>query len=115
MEVPVGADETSSGHPAKRRAVSSNADSAANRVKYEIREVLNSLSTDIKQLGEQLNSFRAGVAQHFAVMNARIENLESQVKVSDPAFPTRRGTSTTRDSVPDLTFVKNVYSVQFPT
>ncbi|KAL1475195.1 hypothetical protein MTO96_037475 [Rhipicephalus appendiculatus] len=39
-----------------------------------------SLSPDIKQLGEQLNSFRAGVAQHFAVMNARIENLESQIK-----------------------------------
>ncbi|XP_037520769.1 uncharacterized protein LOC119397415 [Rhipicephalus sanguineus] len=158
MEVPVGADETSSGHPAKRRAVSSNADSAANRAKSEIREVLNSLSTDIKQLGEQLSSFRAGVAQHFAAMNARIENLELQVKgvpeatsrpvvdgnapprvasanyphdtakgrslwqktsdfgfslVTDPAFPTRRGTSTTRDSVPDLTFVKNVDLVKW--
>ncbi|KAL1478776.1 hypothetical protein MTO96_052394 [Rhipicephalus appendiculatus] len=80
MEVPVGADETFSGHPAKRRAVSINADSAANGAKSEIREVLKSLRTDIKQLGEHLNSFRAGVAQHFTVMNAKIENLESQVR-----------------------------------
>ncbi|KAL1424105.1 hypothetical protein MTO96_003604 [Rhipicephalus appendiculatus] len=33
--------------------------------------------------------------------------------VSDPAFPTRRGTSTTRDSVTDLTFVKNVDLVKW--
>ncbi|KAH7937152.1 hypothetical protein HPB49_008174 [Dermacentor silvarum] len=30
--------------------------------------------------------------------------------LTDPAFPTRQGTSSTRDSVPDLTFVKNAGS-----
>ncbi|KAH7970217.1 hypothetical protein HPB49_001187 [Dermacentor silvarum] len=30
--------------------------------------------------------------------------------MTDPAFPTRRGTSSTRDSVPDLAFVKNAGS-----
>lgn len=31
--------------------------------------------------------------------------------ITDPMFPTRRGTSTTRDSTPDLAFVKNAGSV----
>lgn len=33
--------------------------------------------------------------------------------MTDPAFPTRRGTSSTRDSVPDLAFVKNAGSAMW--
>ncbi|KAL1416057.1 hypothetical protein MTO96_006528 [Rhipicephalus appendiculatus] len=104
-----------SSNPAKRKAVSSMPETVQAKAKSEIREMLNSICFEIQKINERLSA----VDQRLLVMdqkidaqNVKIACVENRVQGTESKVQEMdiRTSTSTRDSVPDLVFVKNAGS-----
>ncbi|KAG0417793.1 hypothetical protein HPB47_005356 [Ixodes persulcatus] len=102
IEVPVEAPSVA--RTAKKRALTKPVrDEGLEEFQTEMRVMLKSLSEVVAKLNAKVDVLDG----KFNALEARAAANHDLTLVTDPAFPTRIGNSCSRDTTPDLTFVKN--------